>query len=330
MSSRLSGSPRLLQHGSPSPVHPSNRRLYPANRHQPGEVSLRNGLRPPCPSSPLPPRPLLTLHQSGADQTESQRLNAQHNGIKAYWGGNNAGAKWPEKPAKILEIGMGSGVWAMEVAEQFSGAEVIGVDLAEPNMERKPPNFIFQRLNVATDAWPFAPDTFDIVHCRFVCIHIPNFQNLLEKAIEATAPGGIIMFEDPDLTFKSDGQPVPARAALLFALMHGYGKWNGVDTNTGPMLAPIIRASKKFSEIHESIIPAPMGDWTEDKTLHAIGLGMRAGLVDAARGTPDPRFFQFGMTREIGEGMCQEVMKNENRLYFDIHFVWARKRRATM
>ncbi|KZO90766.1 S-adenosyl-L-methionine-dependent methyltransferase [Calocera viscosa TUFC12733] len=264
---------------------------------------------------------------AGTDADEWHRLNAQHYGIKSYWGGNNAGAQWPENPKKILEISVGSGVWALEVAEQFPGAEVVGVDIVEPKLERKPTNFTFKMLNVVKDPWPFASDTFDIVHCRFLTMHIPEFHKLLEKAIDATAPGGILMFEDPDLGVKSDTKPVPTAAQLFFAIYHGCCESVGVDARPGPKFASIIRGSRKCSEIHETLVSVPMGDWTEDKRLHGIGLGMQAGLIEGARGQ-NPRMFQFGMTREIVEGMVKEVQKNENQLYYDLYFVWARKRRA--
>ncbi|KZT56692.1 S-adenosyl-L-methionine-dependent methyltransferase [Calocera cornea HHB12733] len=266
---------------------------------------------------------------SGTDESEWHRLNAQHYGLKAYWRGNNAGAKWPENPKKILEISLGSGVWAMEVAEQFPGTEVVGVDIVEPRMKRSPPNFSFHRLNVVTDTWPFAPETFDIIHCRFLCMHIPEFQALVKKAIDATKPGGIVMFEDPDLAIKSDYRPVPAQVALFFAVYHGFHEFNGVDARPGPKFAPLFKASQKFSEIHETAVSLPMGDWTEDQALNSAGMGMRSGLVDGARGQ-SPRMFQFGMTREIVEGMCQEVLKKDNKLHYDMYFVWGRKRSICM
>ncbi|KZT56693.1 S-adenosyl-L-methionine-dependent methyltransferase [Calocera cornea HHB12733] len=266
---------------------------------------------------------------TGTDESEWARLNAQHYGIKSYWGSNSAGANWPKSPKKILELGLGTGVWALEVAAQFPGSEVIGVDIIEPNLETKPANFSFHRLNVVTDPWPFESGSFDIVHCRFLAMHLPNFRDLVKKAIDATAPNGILMFEDPALVMRSVDKAVPSPVALFFAIYQGHSEANGVNCRTGPEFLPIIRDSKQFSEIHETIVPAPMGDWTEDEKLNSIGLGLQVGLIEGAR-FQNPRLYRFGMTKEIVEGMCQELLKKENHLCYDMYFVWARKRKTNL
>jgi len=266
---------------------------------------------------------------SAIEVAEQQRLNAQHYGIKAYFGGNNAGAKWPENPKKILEISVGSGVWATEVAEQFPGAEVIGVDIVDPKLQKKPPNFTFQHLNVVKDPWPFPSNAFDIIHCRFLTMHIPHYRDVLDRAIESTAPGGIVMFEDVDLTFRSDVKPVPSPVALWTAIFDGWTDTVGVNPRPGPEFAPYFLASRKFSETHETVIPVPHGGWSDDEKLRLIGQGMHTGFIDGARAAND-RVFQFGMTTEIVERMLKEVMNKENKLYFNVHFVWARKKKANV
>ncbi|EJU03984.1 S-adenosyl-L-methionine-dependent methyltransferase, partial [Dacryopinax primogenitus] len=110
---------------------------------------------------------------------------------------------------RILDIGVGSGGWAVEVAELFPEAEMIGVDIVESKIENGPPNFTFRFLNVVKDEWPFPLNTFDIVHCRFLLMHTPNFEIVLNKAIDIVAPEGILMAVDPANRFEAEGKPVP-------------------------------------------------------------------------------------------------------------------------
>ncbi|EJU03998.1 S-adenosyl-L-methionine-dependent methyltransferase [Dacryopinax primogenitus] len=265
---------------------------------------------------------------SSKDEIEDWRLNVQHYGIKDYFGGNNCGAAWPVHPKKILEIGSGNGVWAREVCEQFPEAEVVGVDMID-GVKNKPSNLTFQLLNFVKDAWPFAPGSFDIVHCRFVAMHIPNFEKLLDKAIEATAPGGILMFEDQDQELRAEGKPVPHPAHLGFAIFHGFCDTVNVNPRPGPLFAPLIMASRQFAETHETVVPAPVAAWSEDKKLHAIGESIRHGITGSARGLNE-KLFQYGMTKDIVEGMIKEIENPKNKLYMDQYFVWARKKRSCL
>ncbi|EJU03997.1 S-adenosyl-L-methionine-dependent methyltransferase [Dacryopinax primogenitus] len=265
---------------------------------------------------------------SGVDKREEERLNAQHYGIKDYFGGNNCGAPWPAHPKKILEIGCGHGVWAREVCEQFPEAQVVGVDIVDA-VKNRPSNFSFQRLNVIKDTWPFPLGSFDIVHCRFVALHVQNFKTLVERAIEATAPGGILMFEDQDQQLRADGKPLPYPAHYAFSVFHSFGHMAGVDSYAAPLIAPIILGTRQFDELHQEIVPAPMGPWTDNPKLHAIGEGIRTGLIEGAK-TLNPVLFEYGMTQDNIDGVVKAMENSEHRLYMDQYFIWARKKSSRL
>jgi len=121
------------------------------------------------------------------------------------------------------------------------------------------------------------------------------------------------MFEDPDLTFRSDVKAVSSQVALFLAIFHGFGESVGVNPQPGPEFAPHFLASRKFSETHEIVVPVPHGGWSDDEKLRAIELGLETGFVEAARSF-NARVFHFGMTMEIVEGMVKEMMNKENKL----------------
>jgi ubiquinone/menaquinone biosynthesis C-methylase UbiE len=54
-------------------------------------------------------------------------------------------------PQRILDLGTGSGIWAIDMAEKYVSASVIGVDTAavQPNMV--PPNLQFEIDDVESD-----------------------------------------------------------------------------------------------------------------------------------------------------------------------------------
>lgn len=53
-------------------------------------------------------------------------------------------APMPNFPQKILDLGTGSGIWAMDIADQYPSAKVIGVDKAPVQPTMIPNNLTFE------------------------------------------------------------------------------------------------------------------------------------------------------------------------------------------
>lgn len=64
------------------------------------------------------------------DESESDRLDLTHQMLKIVLGNKIALAPIGEKPARILDVGTGTGLWAVEMADQYPEAEIIGTDLS--------------------------------------------------------------------------------------------------------------------------------------------------------------------------------------------------------
>lgn len=64
------------------------------------------------------------------DDSESDRLDLTHQMLKIVLGNKIALAPIGEKPSRILDIGTGTGIWAVEMADEYPGAEIIGTDLS--------------------------------------------------------------------------------------------------------------------------------------------------------------------------------------------------------
>lgn len=70
-----------------------------------------------------------------------------------------------ENPQMILDLGTGTGIWAIETADKLPSATVIGTDIAAVQPEWVPPNCAFQ-IDDAEDDWTFPAEYFDFVHNR--------------------------------------------------------------------------------------------------------------------------------------------------------------------
>jgi len=93
----------------------------------------------------------------------------------------------------ILDVGCGTGRWAIEMARQFPAAQVVGLDLvSQINHEQDlPPNLIFQQGNLL-GGLPFTQDTFDFVHMRLLLFAIPleRWPGVIRELTRVTRPGG--------------------------------------------------------------------------------------------------------------------------------------------
>lgn len=64
------------------------------------------------------------------DETELDREDMKHHMMMLITNGRLHHAPIPSKPTKILDLGTGTGIWAIQVAEEYPSAEVIGTDLS--------------------------------------------------------------------------------------------------------------------------------------------------------------------------------------------------------
>jgi ubiquinone/menaquinone biosynthesis C-methylase UbiE len=120
-------------------------------------------------------------------------------------------------PRAILDVGLGTGRWALEVAAQFPSARVIGMDLTSPPTlqttaqelskasgdQLNPPfsNFSFVPGNVL-GILPFTDGTFDYVHMRLLSAAIPlaRWRQVMHELTRVTRRGGWIEVVDTSWT----------------------------------------------------------------------------------------------------------------------------------
>ena len=129
------------------------------------------------------------------DLGETNRLDFQHYMLRYALKGNYAAPL--QAPRDILDVGSGTGRWAIELAQQFSAARVIGMDVAPPAVDAnaapdaRPANFTFAQGNVL-ERIPFPDNSFDFVHQRFLTLAIPaaSWPGVVAELLRVTRPGG--------------------------------------------------------------------------------------------------------------------------------------------
>lgn len=177
-----------------------------------------------------------------SDEREISRLDFQHFMLRHALRGNFAPPI--QQPRSILDVGSGTGRWAMEIAQFFPQANVIGTDLVEPKMEsvsaslgngleRRPENYAFVQANVM-EGLPFANNSFDYVHMRLLLFAIPHtsWPAVARELLRVTKPGGWV--ESVETGPQQNGGPAMDQ---LVAWITEASLRRGVDPLLGPHVA---------------------------------------------------------------------------------------------
>jgi SAM-dependent methyltransferase len=94
----------------------------------------------------------------------------------------------------VLDIATGTGIWAIEVAQEFPSAQVIGTDLSPIQPSYVPPNCQFF-IEDCEDPWDFS-QKFDLVHGRALLSCFSKPRTVIASIFEALAPGGFFELQD--------------------------------------------------------------------------------------------------------------------------------------
>ncbi|KAI8232604.1 Secondary metabolism regulator LAE1 [Colletotrichum sp. SAR 10_86] len=87
-----------------------------------------------------------------------------------------------ERIHKMLDIGTGTGIWAVEMGDIFQNAEVTGNDLSPIQPEWVPPNVKFEVDDVESD-W-VANRKYDFIMCRYMAASIADWPKLVKNIYE--------------------------------------------------------------------------------------------------------------------------------------------------
>ena len=120
------------------------------------------------------------------DDDELSREDMKHAMLMELTDGRLFYAPIDDNPQSILDIGTGTGIWAIEVGDQYPSARVRGIDISPVQPLWVPPNVDFLVDDCEKDEW-LARDV-DLVHLRFMTVVLKDVPTVLRRAYEYVFP----------------------------------------------------------------------------------------------------------------------------------------------
>ncbi|KIW64632.1 hypothetical protein PV04_09555 [Phialophora macrospora] len=206
------------------------------------------------------------------DDQEQDRNDLQHKKFSLLLGDKLHLAPIAESPQKVLDLGTGSGIWAMDMADRHPSAQVIGVDLAPVQQTWVPLNCQFEIDDIEND-WLFETSSFDFIFGRELLLSIKDWPRLIRQAYDHLKPGGHLELSMTHLrTCCADGSLdleasyLAESANLMFEIgermctpLDAQEQWRDQFLDAG------------FEDVREHVFRIPTGPWEEDERLQHVG-----------------------------------------------------------
>lgn len=174
-------------------------------------------------------------------------------------------------PHRIVDLGCGTGIWCIDMADEHPEAEITGIDLSPIQPTFIPPNCKFE-IDDVTAAWTYPPSHFDLVNIRSLYGSIADWPALYAQVYEHLAPGGWLHQLEMSIQFQSDdGSLKPDHILSQWSdTFHEAGERFGKSFRAVHSLGQWIKAAG-FTDVHELWYKVPVRGWSSDPHLKELG-----------------------------------------------------------
>ncbi|KAH6646666.1 S-adenosyl-L-methionine-dependent methyltransferase [Truncatella angustata] len=275
-------------------------------------------------------------------QAEQDRLDLQHQMFKVMLDGFLSLAPMSAVPNYVLDVATGTGIWAMDWAEEYPSSFIIGTDLSAIQPRRDFRNLFFQKDD-AESPWLFPtphpadspPCTgtcqhniqFDYVHFRMVCTCFDDTRGVIKQAYDNTRPGGWIEFQDFFCDTSHENNKDSPMARWYDAVASG-AAIKGRDLKQ-PMKYQQWLEEAGFVEVKTRELILPCSPWARDPKLKEAGAWQQQNFLDGIQGVSWRMMAAAGYTGPEIEASIEEVtdyLKSRgNRPFFWLYVVYGRK-----
>ncbi|KAK2018772.1 methyltransferase domain-containing protein [Colletotrichum eremochloae] len=263
------------------------------------------------------------------DEREQDRLDLTHALWLATWDNKLCNCPKINGAKRVLDGGTGTGIWAMDYADDHPEATIIGVDLSPIQPGFVPPNCKFEVDDIEKE-WTWS-QPFEFIFFRSMIGSFASWPDMLAKAYENLEPGGYLELQDNMFPLQcqdgsmSDNYAPYKWSKLLVEGMTKAGRSITVAASFKQMLE-----DAGFVDVEERRAIWPFNPWPKDERLKTIGAWSQASTLMGIEGISMAIFTRvLDWSPEEATLFCADVRKEHKKIgvqgYYDVYSVWGRK-----
>ena len=173
-----------------------------------------------------------------------------------------------EDQVRILDLGTGTGIWAISMADKYPNAEVIGMDLAAIQPQTIPPNLRFKVPRDWESPWSYGEDSLDLIHLRMGCGAVSSWPELFHNVFMHLKPhiGRLEWVEVDYEPHSANNTPIPQDMALHRWYNYLKDATMRVERNMEyPHGNKELLARQGFVDIQEEVLRLPLREWPTNR-----------------------------------------------------------------
>ncbi|UDD55168.1 hypothetical protein AFCA_002808 [Aspergillus flavus] len=263
------------------------------------------------------------------DEEEQDRMDLLHHIYTLILDGELHMAPIKSHPERVLDLGTGTGIWAMDFADQYKSAEVLGNDLSPIQPSWIPPNLQFEIDDYEAD-WVYSRP-FDYIHGRELAGAVSNFDRLFRQAFNHLKPGGYLEMQSFRVEVFADDNSLdraPYTTKMCSLIQEASAKFGKPMANMDEWADRMMKEG--FDNVTCKVVKVPISPWPADKKQKEIGKYFQAQQMQGIQSYV-PELLQSILKWGADEvevlmaGARKELFDTTIHQYGKLYFVYGRK-----